>query len=97
MSKRIHYPINKDAIQKSIDLYNVYNENMFLECNHDIWCDFYDSLENICHFGYFKVAAASLFQVMKFANTLDVEHVYYTILASGLNTKLEDDLEDDYD
>ena len=91
MSKRIYYPINKDAIQKSIDLYNAYNKNMFTECNHDAWDDFYDSLDNICHFSYVKIAAASLFQAMLFANTLDVEHVYYAILASGLNTKLEDD------
>lgn len=91
MSKRIYYPINKDAIQKSIDLYKVYDETMYSPYCHDVWNDFYDSLENICYFSYFKIGAASLFQAMRFANTLDVEHVYYTILASGLNTKLEDD------
>lgn len=91
MSKRIHYPINKDAIQISIDLYNAYYETMFSPYCRDVWNDFYDSLDDICTFGYFKAAAPSLFQAMKFANTLDVEHVYYAILASGLNTKLEDD------
>ena len=91
MSKRIHYPINKDAIQKSIDLYNAYDENMFSRFGHDVWDNFYESLDNICPLSYFKVGAASLFQAMRFANTLDVEHVYYTILASGLNTKSEDD------
>ena len=91
MSKRIHYPINKDAIQKSIDLYKAYDETMFTECNHDTWNDFYKSLDNICPFSYVKVGMSSLFQAMKFANTLDVEHIYYAILASGLNTKLEDD------
>ena len=91
MSKRIHYPINKDAIQKSIDLYKAYDETMFSPCCRDVWNDFYDSLDNICPFSYVKIAAPSLLQAMKFANTLDVEHVYYAILASGLNTKLEDD------
>ena len=91
MSKRIHYPINKDAIQKSIDLYKAYDENMFSRFGHDVWDNFYESLDNVCPLSYFKVEAASLFQAMRFANTLDVEHVYYAILASGINTKLEDD------
>lgn len=95
MLKRKYYPINKEAIKRAIDAYNEFCERsskVTKEEEQALWnkyCDIYD--KEICPGSY--LWASSIFQPMKFAETLTVDNVYNTIIASGINTKLEDDYE----
>lgn len=84
-TKRIHYFVDKEAIAKSIELYNDFL--MFgMECGWDI---FWDSLYHICpKCGWaMQSGLTSIMQNMRYANTLTVDRLYAVILASGLNTK----------
>ena len=89
MHRRIHYAVNKDAINKSIELYKI-----FCECprneNNDTWTEYYDSLRNISIGSHCRVALPSLMQAMEFSGTLTVDNLYYAIIASGINTKAEE-------
>lgn len=80
MLKRVHCPINKGKIAEGIELYMADED----------WDKTYHTLNEICPCSHCWVMIHSLFQAMKFSNTLTVENVYNAILASGTNTYLED-------
>lgn len=88
-TKRIHCPIDKAKIQEAIDLYNDYwdkeNERTEEE-NNALWSKYCDAQRDICPAA--NVWSMHIFQSMKWSGTLDVEHVYNTILAAGTNTVL---------
>ena len=88
-TKRIHNPIDKAKIQEAIDLYNDYwdKENLRTEEeNSAMWSKYCDAHHRICPCS--NVWSMNIFQSMKWSGTLDVEHVYNTILAAGTNTVL---------
>lgn len=86
-TKRIHHFVDKKAIAISIDLYNKYHYNT-TENVLDTWDPFWTSLANICPSNSWSVTCSlsSIFQAMRWANTLTVERVYALILVSGINT-----------
>jgi hypothetical protein len=94
MTKRISYPVNKDAILEAIELYEEYSYLMWNESEEErrmsIWHKYCDVVREICPEGWVHVAVASLFQAMRFAGTLTVENVYNAIIASGINTRTEE-------
>lgn len=84
MTKRVHYPINKTKIAESIELY------MSWDGSDSEWNKIYYTLNDICPGSSCWATIHSLFQAMKFSNTLTIDNVYYAILASGVNTRLEE-------
>lgn len=85
-TKRIHHFVDKKAIATSIELYNKVDDkpsNTF-----DAWEIYWASLANICPGNSWSVTCSlpSIFQAMRWANTLTVDRVYELILASGVNT-----------
>jgi hypothetical protein len=94
MTKRIQYPVNKEKIVEAIELYEEYSSLMWDETdkerNMSIWLKYCDVVREICPEGWVHVAAASLFQAMRFAGNLTVENVYNAIIASGINTRMEE-------
>lgn len=88
-TERIYCPINKDKIQEAIDLYNEYwdkETERTDEENDALWSKYCDTHREICPGA--NVWSMHIFQAMTWSGTLDVEHVYNTILASGTNTVL---------
>ena len=91
MIKRVYYPIDKKAIQEAIDLYNEYSRREPTPSHEEsmaLWGEFCDKFNEISHGS--NVWCAHIFQPMAWSGTLDEEHVYYAILAMGINTKLEE-------
>lgn len=91
MLKRVYYPINKTKIQEAIDLYLEYcarESYMSMEESMLLWDKYCDTFNEICPGS--NVWASSIFQPMKWSDSLTVENVYYAILAMGINTKLEE-------
>lgn len=83
--KRVHYFVDKEAIAKSIKLYNDFY--MFgMECG---WNIFWDSLQYICPKCGWEMQSGltGIMQNMRYTGTLTVDRLYAVILASGLNTK----------
>lgn len=90
-TKRVYYPIDKKAIQEAIDLYNEHNERESTLSHEEsmvLWEKYCDKFNEISPGS--NTWVASIFQAMSWSGTLDVEHVYYAILAMGINTKLEE-------
>lgn len=84
MTKRVHYPVNKEVLRKIIEAW--YRDEAG---EVGAWDEFYE----LCHdhtTGYASVALCSLVQAMSFSETLTVDNLYYAIIASGINTKLEE-------
>lgn len=83
--KRIHYFVDKEAIAKSIELYNKYHMS---DMEHH-WDELWNSLYCICpKCGWnMQSGLTSIMQNMRYTNTLTVDRLYAVILASGLNTK----------
>lgn len=83
--KRIHYFVDKQAIAKSIELFN----NFCIFDREHSWDIFWDSLQYICpKCGWaMQSGLAGIMQNMRYAGTLTVDRLYAVILASGLNTK----------
>lgn len=87
-TKRIHHFVDKKAIAISIDLFNKsYEHRGFVDELH-IWDKYCESLEDICPGNSISMTCSlsSIFQAMRWANTLTVDRVYELILASGINT-----------
>lgn len=88
-TKRIHHFVDKKAIATSIDLYNKVD---LTHLDHDVaWDNYWASLADICPKNSWAVTCSlsSIFQHMRWANTLTVDRVYALILASGVNTTEE--------
>ena len=83
--KRIHYFVDKQAIAKSIELYEDYVMSYRLE----YWDQLWDSLYYICPKRGWEMQSGltGIMQNMHYTNTLTVDRLYAVILASGLNTK----------
>lgn len=83
--KRIHYFVDKQAIAKSIELYNKYH----MSGMERGWDELWDSLYHICPKCGWEMQSGltGIMQNMRYANTLTVDRLYAVILASGLNTK----------
>lgn len=94
-TKRIHHFVDKKAIAISIELYNkveeAKNSNKVSYGEVDPWEIYWASLANICPGNSWSVTCSlsSIFQAMRWANTLTVDRVYELILASGINTTEE--------
>ena len=89
-TKRIHYPVNKAKIEEAIYWYNKYDQ-CDPRLNDEYWDKHYEACSRICPQAYVRVMVCSLIQAMHFANNLTVDNVYYSILASGANTRLEEE------
>lgn len=87
-TKRIHHYVDKKAIAISIELYKKVDENRGSDDKYDAWDTYWASLTNICPGNSWSVTSSlsSIFQAMRWANTLTVDRVYALILASGVNT-----------
>lgn len=83
--KRVHYFVDKEAIAKSIELYNKYHESD----REDYWGELWDSLRPVCPKRGWEMQSGliGIMQNMRYAGTLTVDRLYAVILASGLNTK----------
>jgi hypothetical protein len=83
--KRIHYFVDKEAIAKSIELYEKY----VMSGRMHYWDELWDSLYYICPDCSWEMQSGltGIMQNMHYANTLTVDRLYAMILASGLNTK----------
>lgn len=83
--KRIHYFVDKEAIAKSIELYEEY----VMSDRQEHWDQLWDSLKYICPKCGWEMQSGltGIMQNMRYANTLTVDRLYAVILASGLNTK----------
>lgn len=94
-TKRIHHFVDKKAIAISIDLYKkvdeAKNSDNVSYGTTDAWEEYWASLANICPGNSWSVTCSlsSIFQAMRWANTLTVDRVYALILASGVNTTEE--------
>ena len=89
-TKRVYYPVNKAQIEKCIKLYLEFHTSPYETQEHlDAWNKFYDNMGSIAD-GSASVAMPSLFQAMAFSDTLTVDNVYNAIIASGINTRLEE-------
>ena len=94
-TKRIHHFVDKKAIAISIDLYNKVDEvkksGNISYGDVDAWEIYWASLANICPGNSWSVTCSlsSIFQAMRWANTLTVDRVYELILVSGVNTTEE--------
>lgn len=83
--KRMHYFVDKQAIAKSIELYNDFHiSNMGSD-----WDELWDSLQYICPKCGWEMQSGltGIMQNMRYTGTLTVDRLYAVILASGLNTK----------
>lgn len=83
--KRIHYFVDKEAIAKSIELYN----NYCVTGTHNDWGKLWGSLYHVCPKRGWEMQSGltGIMQNMRYTNTLTVDRLYAVILASGLNTK----------
>lgn len=83
--KRIHYFVDKQAIAKSIELYEEY---VMFGMKRG-WDELWDSLKYICPKCGWQIQSGltGIMQNMRYANTLTVDRLYAVILASGLNTQ----------
>lgn len=90
-TKRIHHFVDKKAIATSIELYNKVDDKVDNSNTFDAWEAYWASLANICPGNSWSVTCSlsSIFQAMRWANTLTVDRVYAIILASGVNTTEE--------
>ena len=91
MIRRVHHFVDKNKIQIAIDKYDEYkNRSLFVPRDEEdtLWSQYIDALRDICPDGNWWVCACDTFQAMKWSGVLDVEHVYYAILAMGVNIKL---------
>lgn len=89
-TKRIHHFVDKNAIATSIELYKKVDENKSND-TLDAWDVYWESLKDICPGNSWSITCSlsSIFQAMRWANTLTVDRVYALILASGVNTTEE--------
>lgn len=87
-TKRIHHFVDKKAIATSIELYKKVDESRSSDDRFEAWDAYWASLANICPDNSWSVTSSlsSIFQAMRWANTLTVDRVYALILASGINT-----------
>jgi hypothetical protein len=88
MSKFVEVPINREKIQKCIDLYEErYKTGRLLTEEENI--EFYSQLNKlwgeICPGS--SVWAAHIMQPMRWCGTLDVDHVCNAIIAMGINVR----------
>lgn len=91
--KRVYHPIDKDMIAKAISHYKAFVEAQRINDRRKAeveWDMYYQCYQLICPGS--NTWASALFQSMEWSGTLDVEHVYQTILASGINTTLEEEV-----
>lgn len=86
-TKRIHHFVDKKAIATSIELYNKVDNNKPSD-TFDAWEAYWESLKDICPGNSWSITCSlsSIFQAMRWANTLTVDRVYELILVSGVNT-----------
>ncbi len=85
MLKRVYHPINKAKIQEAIDYYKEFSGYQKLDDSYE---KYYNAWHEVCPGS--NAWASLIFQPMLWSGTLDVEHVYYAILAMGINTTLEE-------
>lgn len=88
-TKRIHHFVDKKAIATSIELYKKVDNRS--NDTFDAWEAYWESLKDICPGNSWSITCSlsSIFQAMRWANTLTVDRVYALILASGVNTTEE--------
>lgn len=89
-TKRIHHFVDKKAIATSIELYNKV-DNKRSDGGLEAWDTYWQSLKDICPGNSWSITCSlsSIFQAMRWANTLTVDRVYELILVSGVNTTEE--------
>jgi hypothetical protein len=95
-TKRIHHFVDKKAIATSIELYKKVDNNKPSD-TFDAWEAYWESLKDICPGNSWSITCSlsSIFQAMRWANTLTVDRVYELILVSGVNT-VEVEIDDRY-
>lgn len=83
--KRMHYFVDKQAIAKSMELYDKFR----MSDGKDYWDELWDSLQYICPKCGWEMQSGltGIMQNMRYTGTLTVDRLYAVILASGLNTK----------
>lgn len=84
MTKRVHYFVDKKTIEKIIEYW--YRDDAG---EVGAWDKFYE-LCNEHMPAHCRTAMCSLVQAMSFAETLTVDNLYNAIIASGINTRLEE-------
>ena len=91
MTKRVYHPVDKAKIKEAIDAWEIYHEahnTQPKEVYEPLWDKAYHAYNDMVPNS--NVWASSLFQPMAWSGTLTVENVYNTIIASGMNTTLEE-------
>lgn len=91
MTKRIYHPVDKAKIKIAIDAWKIYYEALKSKTKEEwepLWDKAYRAYNEMVPGS--NVWASSLFQPMAWSGTLTVDNVYNTIIASGMNTTLEE-------